>query len=74
VLPAMGYSDEQVADLGATIEAADCDIVMIASPVDLRKLLQLKKPAVRVRYEMRELGPPHLGAIVREFANKLTRV
>jgi predicted GTPase len=74
VLPAMGYGDEQVADLGETIEAADCDVVMIASPVDLRKLLHLKKPAVRVRYEMQELGPPHLGTMVRDFAHRLAHV
>jgi predicted GTPase len=48
--------------------------VLIASPVDLRKLLHIKKPALRVRYEMRELGPPHLGTIVRDFARTVQHV
>ena len=74
VLPAMGYSDLQVDDLAKTIDAVDCDVVLIASPVDLRKLLHIKKPALRVRYEMRELGPPHLGTIVRDFARTVQHV
>jgi predicted GTPase len=73
VLPAMGYSAEQMQDLAQTIEAADCDLVLVASPVDLRHLLHLTKPAVRVRYELQELGPPHLGSIVREFIHRLPR-
>ncbi len=70
VLPAMGYTDTQVAELDRTIESADCDIVVVATPVDLRRLLNLRKPAVRVTYEVQELGPPHLGTIVREFARE----
>ncbi len=74
VLPAMGYGDEQVRELAETIEAADCDLILIASPVDLRRLLHLTRPAVRVTYELRELGPPHLGGIVREFLHGLSKV
>jgi predicted GTPase len=68
VLPAMGYSDEQVRDLRNTIEAADCDAVVVASPVDLRRLLHFKKPAVRVSYEVEERGEPRLTTILLDFA------
>ena len=54
VLPAMGYSPEQLHEMGRMIEAADCDVVVVATPVDLRRLLDISKPAVRVTYELRE--------------------
>jgi len=67
VLPAMGYSDEQVQDLAATIDSADCDAVLIASPVDLRRLLDIRKPAVRVGYELQELEAPLLSSLIERF-------
>jgi predicted GTPase len=54
VLPAMGYSPEQLADMEATITAADCDVVVIATPIDLRHLIGIEKPSVRVGYELEE--------------------
>lgn len=60
VLPAMGYSDEQIADLAATIDASDAEVVIIATPVDLRSIATISKPAVRVRYELAEIGPKTL--------------
>ena len=54
VLPAMGYGETQVAELEATIRAVPCDVVLIATPIDLGRLLEIDKPAVRVRYELSE--------------------
>lgn len=54
VLPAMGYSDQQIADLEATIDAVDCDLVLIGTPFDLPRLLEVNKPTVRVRYDIEE--------------------
>lgn len=66
VLPAMGYSPAQVHDLEATIRAADCDVVIVATPIDLQRVLTLDKPAVRVQYELQEIGRPNLVDIVHE--------
>lgn len=58
VLPAMGYSDEQVKDLQDTIQATDCDTVVIGTPSDISHLVDFKKPSVVVRYEL-EMVPEH---------------
>jgi len=55
VLPAMGYSDTQVAELEATIDATPCDLVLVATPIDLGRILKINKPATRVLYELDEL-------------------
>ena len=60
VLPAMGYSAAQVAELAETIRRVPADVVVVASPIDLRRLVALDKPAVRVTYELREVGEPTL--------------
>jgi predicted GTPase len=57
VLPAMGYSASQVRDLAETIARVPADLVIIGTPIDLRKLIPMDKPAVRVRYELVEEGP-----------------
>lgn len=54
VLPAMGYSEKQLNDLERTINSADCDSVIIGTPIDLRKLIDLEKPATRVKYDLKE--------------------
>lgn len=54
VLPAMGYSEEQIKELEMTINAADCDVVVVGTPIDLGRLLKLNKPVVRVRYRIEE--------------------
>jgi predicted GTPase len=54
VLPAMGYSAGQLEEMRRLIDAADCDLVVIATPIDLRSLIDISKPAVRVTYELRE--------------------
>lgn len=66
-LPAMGYSDAQVAELEQTINAVDCDTVLFATPIDLGKLLKIDKPAVRVRYELSDLAGPTLGQQIDAF-------
>jgi len=60
VLPAMGYGEEQVAELAETIDSADVDAVVIGTPIDLRRLIEIGKPSIRVRYELQEIGEPTL--------------
>jgi predicted GTPase len=67
LLPAMGYGDKQIQDLEATINNTDCDVVIIATPVDLRRIVKMNKPAVRVLYELQEIGKPDLDDLVGEF-------
>ncbi|HSK48415.1 MAG TPA: cyclic 2,3-diphosphoglycerate synthase [Coriobacteriia bacterium] len=67
VLPAMGYSAEQLADLEATINATPCDVVVIGTPIDLGRLINIDKPAVRVRYEIKDDGVPTLDDVVDGF-------
>jgi predicted GTPase len=64
VLPAMGYSDEQIGDLEGTINNADCDLVLFATPIQLTRILSINKPALRVRYEYRDHGHPLLEDII----------
>lgn len=67
VLPAMGYSEHQVKDLEATIAAVPCDVVVIGTPIDLARLITMPVPAVRVRYELQEIGKPDLADVVASF-------
>ncbi|HKY84466.1 MAG TPA: cyclic 2,3-diphosphoglycerate synthase [Anaerolineales bacterium] len=64
VLPAMGYGDEQVRELEQTINNAKADLVLIGTPIDLGRLLDLNKPAQRIRYELQEIGQPTLAEIL----------
>jgi predicted GTPase len=66
LLPAMGYSDEQVAELEQTINAVDCDLVLAATPIDLRRLIDVRHPVDRVRYELQVIGQPTLQQILTE--------
>lgn len=66
VLPAMGYSDAQLAELAATIRATPCDLVLVATPVHLRRLVDVDKPVQRVRYELQEIGRPTLEDVIKE--------
>jgi predicted GTPase len=67
LLPAMGYGEEQVRDLEATIEATPADVVLVATPVDLRRIMRISKPALRVRYELAEIGHPDLADALRDL-------
>ncbi len=66
VLPAMGYGDKQVQELEATINAAPVDLVLIATPIDLRRIVNIKHPTDRVRYELQEIGQPTLMEILKK--------
>ncbi|HUL44535.1 MAG TPA: cyclic 2,3-diphosphoglycerate synthase [Bacteroidota bacterium] len=67
LLPAMGYSDKQVKDLEETINHVDCDAVIIGTPIDLRRVIKIKKPSVRVSYDLAEITKPDLGEIITDF-------
>ncbi|MDX1389327.1 MAG: cyclic 2,3-diphosphoglycerate synthase [Acidobacteriota bacterium] len=64
VLPAMGYGDEQVRELEATVRATPCDLVLIGTPIDLRRLIEFDKPALRVTYDLEERGKPDLADLL----------
>jgi predicted GTPase len=66
VLPAMGYGDKQVHDLEKTINATPCDLVIIGTPIDLRRVVDIQHPADRVRYELQVIGQPTLEEILNE--------
>jgi predicted GTPase len=65
-LPAMGYSEIQVRELEETINRADCDLVIFSTPADLGALLRINKPAIRVRYEYKDFGPPYLEEVIEK--------
>ncbi|MGZ4151677.1 MAG: GTPase, partial [Actinomycetota bacterium] len=66
VLPAMGSSDEQLTEMEKIIDQAEVDVVLIASPIDLRHVIDIRKPAVRVRYELEEVpGSPTLRDVLK---------
>jgi predicted GTPase len=71
LLPAMGYSKDQIRDMERTINACECDVVIVATPIDLRRLVDIRKPAVRVGYELEEIGHPRLDEVIGSLlANK----
>lgn len=70
VLPAMGYGEEQIEDLEATINACDCDLVLSGTPIDLGRLITPNKKLIRVRYSIEELGEPNLTTVVDEFIER----
>jgi predicted GTPase len=63
----MGYSDAQLNDLASTIAATPCDSIIVATPVDLARLIDLPKPHCRVRYDLEEIGRPTLTEVVKHF-------
>jgi predicted GTPase len=67
LLPAMGYGDKQMKDLETTINKTKCDLVIIATPIDLNRIIKIKKPTVRVRYNLQEIGSPNLTTVLSEF-------
>jgi len=67
VLPAMGYGGQQMKDLEATINAVDCDVVVIGTPIDLRRIISIDKPSVRVTYDLEEIGSPDVTAVLKPF-------
>ena len=67
LLPAMGYGAEQIRDLAATIDRCDCDTVAIATPIDLRRIMTIRKPTVKVGYDLQEIGKPDLADVLDAF-------
>jgi predicted GTPase len=65
LLPAMGYGAEQMRDLEATIDRTPAELVLVATPIDLRRVIQISKPALRVGYELQEIGRPDLSDALR---------
>ena len=65
VLPAMGYGSAPIADLEATINQVPCDLVLIATPIDLSRIARIDRPSQRVRYELQPIGQPTLGEILQ---------
>jgi predicted GTPase len=71
VLPAMGYGAEQMRELGKTINNTPCDLVLVATPIDLRRVVEINRPSQRVRYELQEIGQPTLVDILEgKFGRK----
>jgi len=71
LLPAMGYGEQQMKDLAATIEKTECDSVIIATPIDLGRIIQINKPNTRVQYSLQEIGNPNLEDILENFIKKI---
>ncbi len=70
ILPAMGYGDQQIKDLEATIAAADVDLVIIGTPIDLTRVMKIDRPSERVRYDLQEVGKPTLEDILTKKFGK----
>ncbi len=70
LLPAMGYGEEQMNDLEKTINATECDLVVIATPIDLNRIIKINKPTVRVQYELQEIGTPNLDDLLEKMISK----
>jgi predicted GTPase len=71
VLPALGYGEKQIEELKETISRTPCDVVVIGTPVDLRRIMEINKPTVRVKYELKVLGPLSLEQILENFLKKV---
>ena len=67
LLPAMGYGDQQMKDLEKTIENTKCEVVIIGTPIDLRRIINIKQPSVRVTYDLQEIGQPTLVDVLKPF-------
>jgi predicted GTPase len=67
LLPAMGYGKKQMQDLEETINRSECDVVIIATPIDLRRIVKFNKPAIRVQYELQTIGSPSLEEVLKRF-------
>jgi len=70
LLPAMGYGEQQVKDLERTIENTPCDVVIIATPIDLKRIVKINKPSVKVQYDLQEIGYPNLEGVLEDFVKK----
>ena len=67
LLPAMGYGEQQIKDLETTINKTECDAVVIGTPMDLRRIVKINKPAVQVTYDLQEIGHPTIADVLKDF-------
>ena len=74
LLPAMGYGEQQIADLEKTINNTDCDTVVIATPIDLQRIVKINKPSTKVDYDLEEIGRPKLSDVLGDFVKKMNLV
>ena len=70
LLPAMGYGEQQLKDLETTINNTDCDSVIIATPIDLNRIIKITKPNTRVYYDLQEIGKPDLSEVIDDFIKR----
>jgi predicted GTPase len=70
LLPAMGYGEQQLKDLESTINAVECDAVVIGTPIDLGRLVNINKPTTRVYYNLQEIGRPNLEQVLTDSVEK----
>jgi predicted GTPase len=70
LLPALGYGEKQVAELKETIDRIPCDVVVLGTPIDLRRVITIKQPTARAKYELKVLGPVSLEQILQEFLQR----
>ena len=73
LLPAMGYGEQQINDLSVTIERTDCDSVVIATPIDLGRIIKINKPNTRVKYSLQEIGNPNIEDVLAGFISKVKK-
>jgi predicted GTPase len=69
----MGYGEQQMSDLSATIEKADCDSVVIATPIDLQRVIRINKPCACVEYSLQEIGHPDIDDVLENFIAKINK-
>lgn len=74
LLPAMGYGDEQLKDLETTINNCECDAVIIGTPIDLNRIINIKKPSVRVYYDLQSIGTPRLEDVINKFVDEKVNI
>ena len=70
LLPAMGYGEEQLKDLETTINATECDGVVIGTPIDLNRIIKIDKPSTRVYYNLQEISQPDFTEVLTDFVKK----
>jgi predicted GTPase len=73
LLPAMGYGEEQIRDLTETIDRTDCDSVVIATPIDLGRVIKINKPSTRVQYSLQEIGKPDVDDVIGDFVKNFIK-
>jgi predicted GTPase len=66
----MGYGEQQIKDLEKSVANTECDSVIIATPIDLKRLIKIDKPSTRVYYDLQEIGSPNFTEVINDFTGK----